>query len=87
MDSLLEKLGQIVKPTIHSKIYKDECVFSYDTPVSYDMVLIPHNEEYKCLKWLLLTSVNKLKLENVVLVWVLQSILLVMFNVHYHTFV
>lgn len=33
--ALLNHLDEIKVPSPSDKVYKDECVYSYDTPVSY----------------------------------------------------
>lgn len=38
MDQLGVHLKNIRVPTIRDNVYKDECVYSYDTPVSYNIV-------------------------------------------------
>lgn len=35
MELLQPHFGQIAIPTANSKVYKDECVYSFDTPVSF----------------------------------------------------
>lgn len=48
MELLKQHLNEIQIPTAHTKVYKDECVFSFDNPVSYNLWVMFKKIKFDC---------------------------------------